>query len=191
MYFPETGHTLIYGFKGFWERNGGLPIFGYPMTEELQVQQPDGWTYATVQYFERQRFEWHPEHQGMPYEVLLGRLGAEDAVRRELLGEPAFQPIAGPDAGCTYFQATEHQVCGAFQTYWREHGLELGDGGVSHRESLALFGYPLSEPFVDSATGLETQYFERAVFELHPENPEPYIVLLRRLGAEELARWGW
>ena len=67
----------------------------------------------------------------------------------------------------------------------------MGDGGLSHRESLALFGFPLSEPFVDPDTGLLTQYFERAVFELHPENPEPYRVLLRRLGAEELARWDW
>jgi hypothetical protein len=32
------------------------------------------------------------------------------------------------------------------------------------------------------------QYFERAVFEYHPENDEPYRVLLRRLGAEALAR---
>lgn len=191
LYFPETGHTLIYGFKGYWERNGGLPIFGFPMTQEFQAQQSDGWTYATTQYFERQRFEWHPELQGTPYEVLLGLLGAEDAVRRDLLSEPSFQPIVVADAGCTFFEATGHQVCGAFQTYWREHGLELGDGGVSHRESLALFGYPLSEPFVDPTTGLETQYFERAVFELHPENPAPYKVLLRLLGAEELARWGW
>jgi hypothetical protein len=31
----------------------------------------------TVQYFERARFEWHPDLSGTPYEVLLGRLGAE------------------------------------------------------------------------------------------------------------------
>jgi len=30
-----------------------------------------------VQYFERQRFEYHPEYGGTRYEVLLGRLGAE------------------------------------------------------------------------------------------------------------------
>jgi hypothetical protein len=36
-----------------------------------------------------------------------------------------------------------------------------------------------------------TQYFERAVFEWHPDNPEPWKLLLRRLGAEALAERGW
>ncbi len=31
-----------------------------------------------------------------------------------------------------------------------------------------------------------TQWFERAVFELHPDNTDEYQVLLRRLGAEFL-----
>ena len=30
----------------------------------------------TVQYFERARFEWHPENSP-PWDILLGRLGAE------------------------------------------------------------------------------------------------------------------
>jgi hypothetical protein len=44
---------------------------------------------------------------------------------------------------------------------------------------------------VDPETGLKTQYFERAVFEYHPDNPDPYKVLLRLLGAEEIERRGW
>ena len=37
-----------------------------------------------------------------------------------------------------------------------------------------------------------TQYFERAVFEYHPEYAgTPYAVLLRRVGAELLAQRGW
>ena len=36
-------------------------MFGYPISEEFtEVNQADGRTY-TVQYFERNRFEWHPE----------------------------------------------------------------------------------------------------------------------------------
>jgi spore germination protein len=58
---------------------------------------------------------------------------------------------------------------------------------VPYRESLALFGFPISEEFVDPDTGLVTQYFERAVFEYHPDNPAPYTILLRRLGAERLS----
>ncbi|HEX7102218.1 MAG TPA: peptidoglycan hydrolase, partial [Nitrolancea sp.] len=66
------------------------------------------------------------------------------------------------------------------------------DPGVSFRESLALFGYPISEEFVDPQTGYVTQYFERAVFEYHPENAgTPYTVLLKRLGADELQARGW
>ena len=57
-----------------------------------------------------------------------------------------------------------------------------------------LFGYPVSEPMaetnIDGDTVL-TQYFERAVFEWHPDNPSDYQVLLRRLGAEELVARGW
>ena len=34
--------------------------------------------------------------------------------------------------------------------YWRSHGLEFGDAGVSSREALALFGYPVS-PFYPTA----------------------------------------
>ena len=45
----------------------------------------------------------------------------------------------------------------------------------------------MTETNADGDTVL-TQYFERAVFEYHPENADtPYAVLLRRLGAEELA----
>jgi hypothetical protein len=32
-----------------------------------------------VQYFERNRFEWHPEYAGTPSEVLLGLLGVDAA----------------------------------------------------------------------------------------------------------------
>ncbi len=79
LYFPETGHSLAFGFRGYWERSGGLPQFGYPISEEFQELNPaDGKTY-TVQYFERGRFEYHPELRGTRYEVLLGLLGRQQA----------------------------------------------------------------------------------------------------------------
>ena len=52
------------------EQNGGLQVFGFPITVEAP-DSPEG-TF-TVQYFERNRFELHPEKQA-PYNVLLGRL---------------------------------------------------------------------------------------------------------------------
>ncbi len=68
-YFPETGHYISFGFKDYWEKNGGLAMFGYPISGEITENG------RTVQYFERARFEWHPENKGTPYEVLLGHLG--------------------------------------------------------------------------------------------------------------------
>ena len=76
-FYAETGHHLCGDFKAYWELNGGLPVFGYPLTDELsEVNFDTGQTY-TVQCFERARFEWHPENAGTPYAVLLGRLGAQ------------------------------------------------------------------------------------------------------------------
>jgi len=79
-YFPETGHGLHFAFWRFFAENGGLDIFGYPVSEEFPEQQPDGSVF-TVQYFQRARFEYHPEQAGTPYEVQLGLLG--DAVLKE------------------------------------------------------------------------------------------------------------
>ena len=67
--YPQTGHDLCNGFRTYWQAHGGLAIFGYPISDEF-VQNGQ-----TVQYFERARFEYHPEHKGTPYEVQLGLLG--------------------------------------------------------------------------------------------------------------------
>ncbi len=72
VYFPETGHSLSFAFLSYWREHGGLDAFGYPISEELYGE--NGWPYA-VQYFQRARFEYHPEHAGTPYEVQLGLLG--------------------------------------------------------------------------------------------------------------------
>jgi protocatechuate 3,4-dioxygenase beta subunit len=82
-WFQETGHTLGDSSEGgqaiasFWNRLGGLQQFGYPLSQPfMEVSKDDGKSYL-VQYFERQRFEYHPENKGTEFEVLLGRLGAE------------------------------------------------------------------------------------------------------------------
>ncbi len=33
-YFPETGHNVGPRFLAYWQANGGLPQFGYPLGEE-------------------------------------------------------------------------------------------------------------------------------------------------------------
>jgi hypothetical protein len=73
----QTQHTLRDTFLKYWQQNGGLPVFGFPLTEQfMEANQADGKPYL-VQYFERNRFELHPEYAGTKYEVLLGLLGAE------------------------------------------------------------------------------------------------------------------
>jgi subtilisin family serine protease len=173
LYFPETGHTLNGGFRAFWEENGGLAVFGFPISEEFrEVNASDGRTY-TVQYFERNRFEYHPENKGTPYEVQLGLLGSQLTAGRTF---PPGPPTPS-SADARYFPATGHTLSGDFLTYWESHG------------GLAIFGYPISEPLTED--GRTVQYFERNRFELHPELPLEYRVSLGLLGAELARRNGY
>jgi hypothetical protein len=76
-YFPESGHTLGGAFRGFWQGRGGLAAFGYPISEEFGEINPQDGQFYTVQYFQRARFEYHPQNVGTPYEVQLGQLGRQ------------------------------------------------------------------------------------------------------------------
>src|SRR5215216_5177294 len=58
-YFPETSKVLEYSFFHYWEDNGGLSQFGYPISNQLiERSSVDGKLYG-VQYFERAVFEYH------------------------------------------------------------------------------------------------------------------------------------
>ena len=67
-YYPETGHTVVYAFRIYFDAHGGPAIFGYPITE---FERENG---RFVQYFQRARMEWHPE---LPSDkrVQVGNLG--------------------------------------------------------------------------------------------------------------------
>ncbi len=94
-FFPQTGHTLQEPFLSYWQRNGGLPVYGYPISEAFSEKSPtDGKVYQ-VQYFERNRLEYHPEAKGTPYEIQLGLLGKEFYGR--VYGN-ASPPPASPDS---------------------------------------------------------------------------------------------
>jgi TolB protein len=179
--FAETGLCVSGRLLQYWEQNGGLPVFGLPITEQREETIGD-WT-GQVQWFERNRLELHPENES-PYDVLLGRLGAEFVERS---GAP---PREEPREGCTYFEQTGYNVCGDFLNYWSSNGLNLdGQPGFTAQESLALFGLPLTGEFeatLEDGNRYTVQWFERARFERHPENNPPYNVLLSRLGAAEV-----
>ncbi len=72
-FFAATGHTVAPDLLAYWQARGGLAQFGYPLSEEFRETLEDGKTY-TVQYFERARFERHPEH-APPDDILLGQFG--------------------------------------------------------------------------------------------------------------------
>jgi len=91
--------------------------------------------------------------------------------------------IAQGQESCQTFKETGKTLCGRFLQYWQQNG------------GLAQQGFPLTNEFkeVSDLNGLEytVQYFERAVFEKHPENKAPYDVLLSQLGTFQFeAKYG-
>jgi len=174
-YFPETGHALCDQFLAFWERHGGLPIFGYPLSPVLR----EGG--KTVQYLERMKFEHQPEAAGTDWEVVGELVGRAVTAGRE--GEAPFQPVTRESAGpnCLFFPETGHRLCDGFRGYWESRG------------GLWMFGYPITEEFPernpDTGEIYTVQYFERARFEWHPENiGTGHGVLAGRLGAQLYAQ---
>jgi hypothetical protein len=69
-FFPETGFVVGGAFLDYYDRGGGLDVFGYPLSGEFGDPAAGG---RTVQYFERARFDYHPEGAGAV--VRLGSLG--------------------------------------------------------------------------------------------------------------------
>jgi hypothetical protein len=170
--FPETGKAMSGIFLDYWDSHGGLAQQGYPISGVIGEMSPlDGKVY-TVQYTERAVFEYHPENQA-PYEVLLSQLGTLRYRERYPNGAPIQVPTVAP--GSILFPETGKRVGGKFLEYWQRNG------------GLAQQGFPISDEFVE-VSDLDgkpylVQYFERAVFEMHPENVgTPYEVLLSQLG---------
>jgi N-acetyl-anhydromuramyl-L-alanine amidase AmpD len=75
--FPETGVTVAPDFYAYWQQNGGLPIFGYPIKGERVMLGQDGQT-IPFQSFERARFERHAD--GI-------KLGLVEVERLRLMGQ--------------------------------------------------------------------------------------------------------
>ena len=185
-YFLESGHTLRGGFRAFWEANGGLARFGYPLTEEQTERSPDDSQPRTVQYFERALFELHTDAAGSRVQLApLGRLLLTATAKRaaangvKLVG---LDPLpAAPDPAIPFFAQTGHTLKGEFRRVWQ------AGGGVP------IFGYPISEEFneVSPSDGKVhiMQYFERARFEWHQEAAgTPQQVQLGLVGREWLDR---
>jgi phospholipase C len=94
-------------------------------------------------------------------------------------GNPAPTPAVPntpsvPGSGSVTFPQTGKTLSGIFLDYWNTHG------------GLMQQGYPISDPMTEvsdlNGKPYMVQYFERAVFEYHPENQALNNVLLSQLG---------
>ncbi len=185
--FAETGFCISGRIGEFWQQQGGLAIFGLPISRQQELL-VDG-VPRQVQWFERNRLELHPENT-QPYDVLLGRIGVE---RLEQQGRNwwTFEPGSTASSSgqpCQFFADTQHSICGDILNAWRSSGLELDRRpGTSEAESLSLFGMPLSEAQTETlgdGQAYVVQWFERARFEIHTQYAPPAHVLLGLLGTE-------
>lgn len=171
--FTETGKTVCDKFLTYWDANGGLAQQGFPIADQMSEQSTTDGKIYTVQYFERAVFELHPEFAGTDNEVLLALLGVFTYQDKYANGAPNQVPNAEADA--RLFPETGKRVGGAFLRYWNEHG------------GLRQQGLPISDEFIEinelDMKPYKVQYFERAVFEFHPEFAgTPNEVLLSQLG---------
>ena len=109
-YYAETGHGVHNAFLQYFDAWGGLESFGYPISEELYGE--NGWPHA-VQYFQRARLEYHPEHAGTAYEVQLGLLGTEALAARDEVMAVSVPADAEPSPTAPISAATADAVVAA------------------------------------------------------------------------------
>jgi hypothetical protein len=161
-YFPETGHSLRGQFRAYWEANGALTTFGYPISEEYADAAG-----RTVQWFERSRFEL-AQVNGQA-QVALGNLGVEATSGRIF---PKAAPVEnGPNR--RYIPETQHIIKYGFKEIWEARG------------EARIFGNPISEEIdevLDDGEWHTVQYFEKARFEYWPNLPAGQRVLFSSLG---------
>jgi hypothetical protein len=164
--FPETGQCISGPIADYWRANGGLAVFGYPISP-LRLEQVEMWS-GPVQWFERDRLE---DHSNEGKGVLAGRLGAQVLEAQERPWQPGTPGPALPE--CRTFPVTGYTVCPPFITYWEQNG------------GLARFGYPIGprteELLIDPISGIRrpfpVQYFERRRMEEHTEYGDLRVML--------------
>ena len=166
-YFPETGHYVDEPFLSRLQAEGGMHLWGPPITEAFEENG------LVVQYFERSRMECAEEAQG-PCDPRLSPLG-------ELLGHrtPRVSPVPESlirDDLCRYYPETGHNVCFSFLTFYLENG------------GPEILGPPISELIVEPSVIL--QYFRHARVEWHTDAPVSAAMRLGALGSEHFTAKG-
>jgi hypothetical protein len=88
QFFSQTGHSITGLFATYWQQNGGLGVFGFPLSEPTREAVGPNKDVTTVQYFERARFELTKDANGQDT-VRLGNLGKEFAQSLDIGVNPA------------------------------------------------------------------------------------------------------
>ena len=157
-YFAETGHWVTGDFlKTYRSISDPLRIFGLPITDSFT----DSTLGLQVQYFEKVRFELHPEaHPDLRVQI-------------SNLGFWTYQPGAeisnqGRTQPCRTYTETGYAVCFDFLEFFDDYG------------GVAQFGYPISS--LEDRDGRIVQYFYKARLEWRPEMPFGQRVVVSDIG---------
>jgi hypothetical protein len=178
-FFETTGYCVSGPILDYWNANGGLAVFGYPLSPQqreyiglltpVSLDQFVAGQFVQAQHFERNRLELHDDGQ-----VTVGRLGADILAQQ---GRDWFTfPRSGPQPGCEFFEVDSgegHNICGQMLDAWNAYG------------GLAMVGLPLSgevRETLEDGNEYVVQWFERARFQITPG----VGVQLGRLGALDL-----
>jgi hypothetical protein len=82
-YFPNTQHSLSGRFLTWWLAHQGKTLLGAPISEPLVEGNGDGsGRRYLLQWFQKGRLEYHPEHAGTRYEMQLGLVGLQALQQR-------------------------------------------------------------------------------------------------------------
>lgn len=152
----NEGAPIADEFRAFYLENGGLRVFGFPLTEAYL----DSDSQRLVQYFQQLRLEY----DGVEDRVVVTPLGqwALSEQTRLASERPADTRSTGqPGNG-------EWRVEDAFLTFYETYGGE------------SVFGRPISDQLNEG--GNRMQYFENARLDWRPEAPLDYRVQPGRLG---------
>jgi hypothetical protein len=163
--FEDTGYKVEGEFlEKFQSAADPLLVYGYPISSSIIAPDSSPSAGTQIQYFQRARFELHPENP-LGERVVVSPLGVHLYDLEQLDSDPI---TAASNPACSFFAETGHQTCYAFLKFFDTNG------GVKQ------FGYPISE--IITLNGQLVQYFEKARFEWHPERASGKRVSLTNLG---------
>ena len=164
-FFPETGHWVTGDFLRVFESiTDPLQVYGFPITDAFQTEAIPQFPGMLVQYFQKVRFEYHPENPS-GLEVEISPLGE---YLYDIDGPGRALPFSALLEHCRNIPAGGFPVCYSFLTFFDAYG------------GIAQFGYPVSG--IEFHDNRMVQYFQKARFEWHPELPAGSRVTLTNLG---------